>query len=82
MKTPEEIKKELHEYIDSINDEKTLMMVHEEVTAYLKKSMADEEEELTEEQILEIRKGLKQIEKGETIDWDTYLKATSRWHTK
>ncbi|MEP7253827.1 MAG: hypothetical protein ABI683_15650 [Ginsengibacter sp.] len=82
MKTPEEIKKELHEYIDSINDEETLMMVHEEVTAYLKKDMADEEEELTEEEILEIRKGLKQIEEGETIDWDTYLKATSRWHTK
>ncbi len=33
MKTPEEIKRELHEYIDSIDDEKTLMMVHKEVSA-------------------------------------------------
>lgn len=82
MKTPAEIKRELHEYIDSINDEKTLMMVHEEVSSYLINEIADEDEELTEQQMLEIGKGLDQIEKGETVDWDTYLKATARWHTK
>lgn len=82
MKTPEEIKRELHEYIDSIDDEKTLMMVHEEVSSYLIKEIADEDEELTEQQISEIGKGLAQIEKGETVDWNTYLKATERWHTK
>ncbi len=39
MKTLEEMKRELHEYIDSIDDEKTLMMVHEEVSSYLKDDM-------------------------------------------
>ena len=33
MKTSEELKKELHEYIDSIDHEETLWMVHEEVAA-------------------------------------------------
>jgi phage shock protein A len=36
-KFSEQLKKELHEYIDSIEDEKTLMMVHEDLVEYLKK---------------------------------------------
>ncbi|MEO8569350.1 MAG: hypothetical protein ABI419_09440 [Ginsengibacter sp.] len=84
MKTAEEIKRELHEYIDSITDEETLMQVHEEVASYLKKDFEEkiEEDELSVEQISEIQKGLKQIEIGETVDWTTYLNATTRWHTK
>jgi hypothetical protein len=39
VKTKEELKKELHEYIDCITDEETLNMVHEDVMAYLKKGM-------------------------------------------
>jgi len=51
MKTKEELKKELHEYIDSITDEETLLMVDEDVTSYLKKdSEVEEKGELTEEQ--------------------------------
>lgn len=57
------------------------MMVHEEVSSYLIKEIANEDKELNERQILEITKGLAQIEKGETVDWDPYLKATARWHT-
>jgi predicted transcriptional regulator len=84
MKSSKEIKKELHEYIDSIDDEETLWMVHEDVVEYLKKEKLEgnEEEDVTEEQISEIKTGLQQIENGETIDWEDYLKATSRWHTK
>lgn len=84
MKSSKEIKKELHEYIDNIEDEETLWMVHEEVAEYLKKekTSANEEEDLTEDQIYEIKTGLDQIENGETIDWDDYLKATSRWNTE
>jgi len=79
MKSSKEIKKELHEYIDSIDDEETLWMVHEDVVEYLKKEKLEgnEEEDVTEEQISEIKTGLQQIENGETIDWEDYLKATS-----
>jgi len=84
MKSSKEIKKELHEYIDSIDDEETLWMVREDVVEYLKKEKLEdnEEEDVTEEQISEIKTDLQQIENGETIDWEDYLKATSRWHTK
>ena len=85
MKSSKEIKKELHEYIDSIDDEETLWMVHEDVVEYLtkkKETVLEAEESLTAGEISEINKGLEQIENGETVDWDEYLKATSKWQTK
>jgi len=83
MKSPEEIKKELHRYIDNIEDEETLWMVHEEVADYLKKEkVEDREEDLTEEEISEIKIGLEQIKNGQTVDWNEYSKATLRWRTK
>jgi predicted transcriptional regulator len=83
MKSPEEIKKELHQYIDNIEDEETLWMVHEEVADYLKKEkVEDREEDLTEEEISEIKIGLEQIKNGQTVDWNEYSKATLRWRTK
>lgn len=86
MKSSKEIKKEIHKYIDSIDDEDTLWMVREDVVEYLKKGktkMKDEVEEiLSEEEISEINTGLKEIENGQTVDWDEYLKATSRWQKK
>jgi predicted transcriptional regulator len=83
MKSPEEIKKELHQYIDNIEDEETLSMVHEEVADYLKKEkVEDREEDLTEEEISEIKIGLEQIKNGQTVDWNEYSKATLRWRTK
>ncbi len=83
MKSSNELKKELHEYIDSIDDVETLRIVHEDVVEYLKKEkIAEEDDDLTDEEISEIKTGLQQIENGETIDWDDYLKATSRWQKK
>ena len=86
MKSSKQIKKELHEYIDRIDDEETLWIVHEEVGEYLKKDKVkledNTEEVLTEEEISEINTGLQQVKKGELVDWDEYLKATSRWQTK
>ena len=85
MKSSEEIKKELHEYIDSIADEQTLFALHEDVLDYLKKEKhesVEEEEELSEEELSEIKTGTDQIEKGETVNWEEYQKATTRWRTK
>ena len=83
MKSSKELKKKIHEYIDSIDDEETLWMVHENVVEYLKRGKEIEvEDNLTAEEVSEINTGLDQIENGETVNWDEYLKATSRWHTK
>ncbi len=84
MKTLEEIKKELHEYIDSIDDEKTLMMVHEDIASYLKKYSTEEEseDELTEEQEKQLDEAIRQADAGEFVSEQEYLKATARWRTK
>ena len=36
MKSADKIKKELHEYIDRINDDETLWLLHEEVVGLVK----------------------------------------------
>ena len=84
MKTKEQLKKEFHEYIDSITDEETLMMVHEDVATYLNKNLeeAGEEDYLTEEQEKQLEEAIRQADAGEFISEEEYLKATARWHTK
>ena len=84
MKSSKEIKKELHEYIDSIDDEETLWMVRDDVVAYLKKEKSEKEEEdyLTEDQEKQLNEAIRQADAGEFVTEEEYLKATARWRTK
>ena len=83
MKTAKQLKKELHEYIDSITDEETLMMVHEDVTSYLKKeSEVNEDDELTEEQEKQLAEAIRKADAGETMSFDEFKKKMEGWHTK
>ncbi len=84
MKSPKEIKKEIHEYVDRIDDEETLWMVHEDVLEYLKKEKPEKKEEdyLTEEQEKQLDEAIRQANAGEFVTEEEYLKATSRWRTK
>ncbi|MEP6952212.1 MAG: hypothetical protein ABI863_23175 [Ginsengibacter sp.] len=82
MKTAEQLKKELHEYIDSIDNKETLMMVHEEVAAYINDSVKEldkEEDDLTEEQEKDLEEAIRQADAGETVSEEEYRKATARW---
>ena len=84
MKTAEQLKKELHEYIDSINTKETLMMIHEDVSSYLKKEAKEKEQddELTEEQGKDLEEAIRQADTGEIVSEEEYLKATARWRIK
>ena len=83
MKTKDQLKKELHDYIDSITDEETLMMVHEDVTSYLKKDTEIEEnDDLTEEQEKQLEEAIRQADAGETMSFDEFKKKMEGWHTK
>lgn len=84
MKTSEELKKELHEYIDNINSEETLMMVYEDISAYLKNEIIEEADgdELTEKQEKQLEEAIRQADAGEFVSEEEYLKATARWRTK
>ena len=85
MKSSEEIKKELHEYIDSINDEETLWALHEDVLVYLKTNKAeniDEDEVLSEDQQKQLDEAIRQADAGEVMDFDEFKRRMSLWHTK
>lgn len=83
MKTIEELKKELHEYIDSITDEETLMIVYEDVTSYLKKeSEVEEDDELTEEQEKQLAEAIRQADAGETMPWEEFKVSLEKWRKK
>ncbi len=85
MKTANQLKKELHEYIDSITDKETLMMVHEEVATYLKKDSEEHDEVedyLTGDQEKELEEAIRQADSGETISFSEFKKKMKSWHTK
>lgn len=82
MKSSSQIKKELHEYIDSIDDEKTLMMVHEEVSSYLKNDMMKENDELTKEQEKQLEEAIRQADAGETMPWEELKASLEEWRKK
>lgn len=69
MKSLGEIKKELHEYIERIEDDQTLWMLHEEILDYLKKDSSEKEEDdyLTGEQEKQLGKAIRLADAGEFI---------------
>ena len=84
MKFSKEIKKELHEYIDSIDDEETLWMLQEDVVEYIKKEKTEEQDDdyLTEEQQKQLDEAIRQADTGETMSLDEFKAKMSSWHSK
>jgi hypothetical protein len=84
MKSKEELKKELHQLIDSIDDEHILNVLNEDVVPYVLDNRTKEldEDDLTEEQEKELEKAIKEADAGETVSFEEYLKATARWRTR
>lgn len=84
MKSKEELKKELHYLIDSIEDEHTLNVLNEDIVPYVIENRTKEldEDDLTEEQEKELDEAIKEADAGETVSFEEYLKATARWRTK
>jgi hypothetical protein len=80
MKSKEELKKELHLLIDSIEDEETLNMLHEEVAPYVA-GISTVDDELTPEQQMELDEAIREADAGEVVSWDEYIQATKRWRT-
>jgi hypothetical protein len=81
MKSKDELKKELHLLIDSIEDEGTLNMLHEDMAPYAA-GVSVMEDELTPEQQMELDEAIRQADAGEVVSWDEYMEATKRWRTK
>lgn len=72
-----EVKSKIYKMIDSIDDEKTLQMVMEDVAYYA--SGKDVAEELTNEQLKELDEAISAAENNETIDWTDFKKEVNEW---
>jgi uncharacterized protein YheU (UPF0270 family) len=81
LKSKEELRKELHQLTDSIEDEETLNLLHEDVVPYMA-GTSTVKDELSTEQQMKLNEAIRQVDAGQVVLWDEYMEATKRWHTK
>ena len=72
-----EIKSKIYKMIDSIDDEKTLQMVMEDVAYYA--SGNEVADELTNEQLIELDEAISEADKNETTNWNDFKKEMNGW---
>jgi hypothetical protein len=85
----EELKKKLHELIDSIDDEHVLSVLNEDIVPYIienRTKEADEEadeaeDNLTEEQLKQLEQAIKEADEGKTMSYEEFKQRMSRWLT-
>jgi hypothetical protein len=84
MKSKGALKKELHQLIDSIDDEYILSILKEDLVPYLIKnrSRATSEEDLNEDQQIELNEAIAEADKEETVNYEEFKRTMSRWLTK
>ena len=73
-----ETKKQLHEYIDMIEDEEQLNMLCEAAEAYATKQ-PDILDLLTPEQLERLKESIKQADEGKTIPHEEVMKMAREW---
>jgi tRNA A-37 threonylcarbamoyl transferase component Bud32 len=84
MKSKEELKKELHALIDSIDDEETLNVLHDDVVPYVidaDLADTDTEEELTAAQMERLDEALQQVKDGKVMSFEEFKSRMAQWHT-
>ena len=77
----ENIKKQLHSYIDMIDDETQLQMLHETAENYVTKP-ADILDILTPNQLEQLEESLKQADENKLIPHEEVMKLSKQWLTK
>jgi predicted transcriptional regulator len=76
-----EIKKQLHEFIDMIEDESQLQMLNEAAEVYATKQ-PDIIDLLTPEQLSRLEESINQAEEGKLTPHEEVKKISSQWLTK
>jgi uncharacterized protein YeaO (DUF488 family) len=86
MKSKDELKKELHLLIDSIEDEETLNILNDDIVPYVvQQAHLDEtemEDELTPAQELRLNEAIQQAKEGKVMSFDEFKSRMAKWHTK
>ena len=78
MKSKKQLKEELHELIDSIDDEQVLQSLNEDIVPYVAKK---DTESLTAQQQLELEEAIAAADKGETVSFDEFKASMDKWRT-
>lgn len=72
-----EVRSKIFQLVDSIEDEKILQMVMEDVGYYA--SNKDIADDLTKEQLKELDETISEVNKNEKIDWKDFRKEMNAW---
>lgn len=79
----EELKQKLYKLIDSIEDERILKTLNEDLAPYaINRAKESVKDDLTDEQLRELDEADKEIERGETISWEQLKKEMGEWRSK
>ncbi len=76
------IKKQLHNYIDMIEDESQLEMLNEAAETYAIKKKTDILDLLTGEQLERLEQAIQQVDEGKIISHEEVIKISRQWLIK
>ena len=76
------LKEELHQYIENLEDETALQMLHEAAVAYERAGNKDGEDELTPEQQERLKESLQQLNNGQWKSHEEVMKEARTWLRK
>jgi len=86
MKTKEELKKELHNLIDNIEDEHILHVINDDIVPYIIENRTGvqdaEEDPLTDEQMKKLEEAIQQADEGKVMNLEEFKKKMASWHIK
>jgi len=86
MKTKEELKKELHNLIDNIEDEHILHVLNDDIVPYIIENRTGvqdaEEDPLTDEQMKKLEEAIQQADEGKVMNLEEFKKKMASWHIK
>lgn len=75
-----DLKNQLHQLIEEIEDEEYLSLLKEDAAVYAGKKQPSDE--LTTEQLKEVQEALTEVDKGQTISFEDFQKHTAQWIKK
>jgi hypothetical protein len=76
------LKQELISYIESIEDEELLSLLKEDILFYKRKDNADIIDDLSEEQLQELKTLIEEDDLKDTQTLEDFKKATDKWRIK
>ena len=78
MKSKKQLKEELHQLIDNIDDEQVLQTLNEDIIPYV---ATKDTEVLTAQQQQELEEAIAEADKGETVSFDEFKASMDKWRT-